>query len=319
MDSAYLAAVERGDTEAAQNAKTAAGEGNGKTRLMLKGIDRDYSYSALVSKPDMKVAVVDDTVSYQAGRDARKNVITSAISAAKNVGHTNENGNAVVHVDDTGTDVILSTKSLRHGLDRRFSINAPVTLKAGEILKNSVRVNELIPSKETIDASYVLIGAAKNEKNEPYIVQFVVNRASNEVTSVDVLYAVNAKTEPAGSLSPEITGVPATLTDSTISISSLLDYVNRYFPDILPEDVLRHYGHTERPAGKMGESALFQLKSVRELEQEVRELKKERTALLSRNKTLEARVEKWRKETRRSSPTVRADDVKKLAGTAGRM
>lgn len=59
----------------------------------------------------------------------------------------------------------------------------------------------------------------------------------------------------------------------------------------------------------------FQLKSARELEQEVRELKKERTALLSRNKTLEARVEKWRKETRRSSPTVRADDVKKMAGT----
>lgn len=59
----------------------------------------------------------------------------------------------------------------------------------------------------------------------------------------------------------------------------------------------------------------FQLKSVTELEQEVRELKKERTVLLSRNKTLEARVEKWRKETRRSSPTVRADDVKKLAGT----
>ena len=62
------------------------------------------------------------------------------------------------------------------------------------------------------------------------------------------------------------------------------------------------------------EGARFQLKSARELEQEVKELKKERTALLSRNKTLEARVEKWRKETRRSSPTVRADDVKKLAG-----
>lgn len=59
----------------------------------------------------------------------------------------------------------------------------------------------------------------------------------------------------------------------------------------------------------------FQLKSARELEQEVRELKKERTALLSRNKTLEARVEKWRKETRRSSPSVRADDVKKMAST----
>ena len=63
------------------------------------------------------------------------------------------------------------------------------------------------------------------------------------------------------------------------------------------------------------EGARFQLKSARELEQEVRELKKERTALLSRNKTLEARVEKWRKETRRSSPSVRADDVKKMAST----
>lgn len=102
-------------------------------------------------------------------------------------------------MDDTDTDVILSAKGLRHGLDRRFSTNAPVTLKAGEILKNAVRINELTPKKDTVDASYVLIGAAKNEKNEPYIVQFVVNRASNEVTSVDVLYSIGTKTEPAGS------------------------------------------------------------------------------------------------------------------------
>lgn len=107
------------------------------------------------------------------------------------------------------------------------------------------------------------MGAAKNKNNEPYIVQFVVNRASNEVTSVDVLYAINAKTEPAGSLSPEITGEPATLTDSSISISNLLDYVNRYFPDILPEDVLKHYGHDARPAGELGESALFQQRESR--------------------------------------------------------
>ena len=72
---------------------------------------------------------------------------------------------------------------------------------------------------------------------------------------MDVLYAINAKTEPAGSLSPEITGVPATLTDSSISIADLLTYVNRYFPDVLPESVLRHFGHSERPAGKLGEGA----------------------------------------------------------------
>ena len=31
------------------------------------------------------------------------------------------------------------------------------------------------------------------------------------------------------------------VTDSTISIAELLDYVNKYFPDILPESVLKHY------------------------------------------------------------------------------
>lgn len=227
---------------------------------------RDYSYAALTAKPNMPVTEVDDTMRYEANSISRKNIVARGIAAAKKVGGTNENGNAVIHVDDTDTDVILSAKGLRHGLDRRFSTNVPVTLKAGEILKNAVRINELTPKKDTVDASYVLIGAAKNAKNEPYIVQFVVNRASNEVTSVDVLYSIGTKTEPAGSLSPEVTGVPATLTGSTISISSLLDYVNRYFPDILPADVLRHYGYDARPAGELGESALFQQRGTSDRE-----------------------------------------------------
>ena len=93
------------------------------------------------------------------------------------------------------------------------------------------------------------------------MVSFAVNRASNEVMSVDVLYAVNAKTEPAGSLSPELSSQrDVSLTGSTVSISDLLDYVNRYYPDILPEDVLRHYGYTARPDGVIGESALYSLK-----------------------------------------------------------
>lgn len=48
-------------------------------------------------------------------------------------------------------------------------------------------------------------------------------------------------------------------TVSTISISDLLDLVNKYSPDILPEDVLRHYGHTARPEGELGKSALYSL------------------------------------------------------------
>ena len=57
----------------------------------------------------------------------------------------------------------------------------------------------------------------------------------------------------------------------------------------------------------------FQLKSATELEQEVRELKKERRALENRNKVLTERVAKWRGELRLTeTPSVRPDDVKKL-------
>lgn len=59
---------------------------------------------------------------------------------------------------------------------------------------------------------------------------------------------------------PDVTGTdaPAILTDSVISIRSLLNYVNRYFPDVLPESVLWHYNHDRRPEGKLGENALYQ-------------------------------------------------------------
>lgn len=44
----------------------------------------------------------------------------------------------------------------------------------------------------------------------------------------------------------------------------MLDSVNRNFPDVLPEDVLKHYGYSERPDGKLGESALYSSRKVDE-------------------------------------------------------
>ena len=58
---------------------------------------------------------------------------------------------------------------------------------------------------------------------------------------------------------PLSTGKPALGTDSTISIANLLDYVNQYFPDILPEEALKHYGYDSRPDGVLGEDALYKL------------------------------------------------------------
>ena len=220
--------------------------------------DVNYSYNELIKKPDMKITEIDDIIDYKANSIRRKNVIETSINNAKEIGRVNENGNVVIYVDDIKTDIIVSKSAIRHSLDRRLSINAPVVINVGNILKNSIRINELVPRNKYIENSYALIGIAKNNNNEPYVVSFVVNRHSNEIQSIDVLYAVNAKKEVAALDEPEFRPINGTaLTTSTISISNLLDYVNNYFPDILPESVLKHYGYSSRPEGNIGESALF--------------------------------------------------------------
>ena len=219
---------------------------------------RRFSYEWFTSKPDMAITEVE-RVGKVNTRELRSQIIEKAMENAKSVGTVNELGNPVVHVKDTGTDVVISKTGIRHSMDRRADVVGSVAVKIGDILSNAVLMNELNPRSENITDSYILIGAAKNKTNEPYIVSFVVNRYTSEVTDIDVLYAVNAKKEPAGSNSPSIT-VKNTgyFTGSTVTISNLLDFVNQYFPDTMPEDVLKHYGHDRRPDGTLGQDALYQ-------------------------------------------------------------
>lgn len=223
-----------------------------------KSFSGRYSYEELTSKPDMKLTLVGGTAP-----NNRADIIVAAKKNAVKVGKFNpKDGSVSVHVDDINADVILGTDGLKHGLRRKKGLqnnaNAIVTLKAGEILKNSIRVNELIPSKENASGSYVLIGAAQSSSGELYVARFVVNKFSNELTSMDVLYAVNAKKELAVLNAPRSTAKPLSVTSSYTSIAQLLDFVNKHFPDILPESVLRHYGYDARPDGELGEDALYQ-------------------------------------------------------------
>ena len=212
--------------------------------------DRDpYSYEALTSKPDMKITTLDGVIP-----NNRADVVLQAKKNAASIGKTNKDGSVSVYVKDVDVDVVLSKKGLLHGLDRRFQEIAPITVKAGEILQNSIKINELTPSKKEAEASYILIGVAQNSNGELCIVRSVVNKFSNELDTMDVLYAINAKKSTAV-LNAPLVSTPNYRT--TINIAQLLDFVNSHFPDILPEAVLRHYGYVARPEGKLGESALY--------------------------------------------------------------
>lgn len=262
--------------KAAQGNKNTAREGGGEKQYSFK--TGEYDYKTLTEKPDMALTEVDDTVQYNTDSKSKKNIVNEAKKNAAIIGRTNENGGVEVYVDDIGVNVVLSTDGLKHGLDRRTQLLAPVTVNAGQILKNAIRINELIPRKDTIDNTYALLGAAQGKSGDVYIVEFVVNRFDNTVASMDVLYSVNTKKESAALNAPRLTVNPLSVTDSKISIAQLLDIARDNFPDILPESVLRHYGFDRRPEGKLGESALYSLKrdsadlkSMREERKQVRE------------------------------------------------
>lgn len=199
-----------------------------------------YSYKNLVAKPEIKLTVINTQKQYFPSKGVRKSIVAEGITNAKKVGIINAQGNPVVYVKDNNMDVIVSKRGLEHGLDRRFKIVAPVVENIGSILQNAIEVNEMTPEMDIITDSYFLVSAAKNEMNELYIVGMVVNRASNKLESINVLYSVNTKTEPAGSLSPPPLEKSGMATGSSLSIEKLLEYVNKYYPDVLPEDVLRY-------------------------------------------------------------------------------
>ena len=215
---------------------------DGKAAYSINTADR-YSYDTLVVKPDMVITPVEDSSSTYS-RDA---VIADGLNNAIANGTARGDGSATVFVDDLGEDVIVGKRGLRHGLDRRIADNAPVTERIGEILKNSILVNEMDPKRANSDGAFILLGVAASPDNM-YYVKSIVNRNTGLLEAVDVLYSVNTKKEPAVSMTKVPNNNALPLTGSKISISDLLGAVKNSASDVLSDDVLNRLG-SARNAG----------------------------------------------------------------------
>lgn len=203
---------------------------------------KDFSYDELIKKPDMKVTELTGTVPrFSGGKVNRADLIELAHQNAIKAGRKNEQGNAVIRVADIDRDVIVSKAALRHGIDRRAERQAPALMNIGEILENSIKINELIPKKSNAVDSYILLGVAKDENDSYIFVNSIVNTFTGELEDFDVLYSIDAKKESAASVEARASDNALSLTDSTISISNLFDIVKDYFPNILPQSVLDRY------------------------------------------------------------------------------
>lgn len=201
----------------------------------------DISYDSLVSKPDMRLADISDTIK----TEDRKTIVEEGIKNVSNNGGITPDERTFAYVDDIGEAVFVSKASLRHGLDRRRDIQSPVIQRVGDILQNAILINKATPKTEAASDSFVLLGAGKTT-DSIYAASFIVNRFTNEVETINVLYSASVKKAEAAAPSARASGKPLSLTASKISIADLLSIVNEQFADVLPASVLEHFGTARR-------------------------------------------------------------------------
>ena len=325
----------------AQKAKTAAREGDGEGRYQLKSMSYEgkslyedskvYNYDFMVSQPDMAVYELPLLSAVKGESGISREVATSlGMKTAAEVGEKQADGTYSIVNRYTGRKIILGKGGLNHSLNaeggekssiNRLRTNSRLSAIGGYIVQNAIPVNGLKNKNRQANGTYAMACLA-NSDNRTVVALVTVEEHNSRVASidyVDVTHSISGRlsnNESSRSSTREkgygLSAAPTTAA-YTVSIADFLDIVNETYRSILSDDVLRHYGE-ERPAGGYySDRVLFQLKSATELEQEVRELKKERRALENRNKVLTERVAKWRGELRRTeTPSVRPGDVKKL-------
>lgn len=202
-----------------------------------------YSYEELIKKEPIHLIEVDTSANItrdEAVRMGMENV-------RKYADRTDRNDTPMMPVGDLNKYVTVGVKALHHGLDRRERINSAVTAKIGDILSNSILVNEANPKREKHSNTYILLGAARDADGRIIYVRSTINQSTMQLEDVTSLYAVNAKKEASRVITTNgrlTRGVPSGF---EISIVDFLDGVKDYFSDVLSADVIKKFGMERKP------------------------------------------------------------------------
>ncbi|MBQ3014351.1 MAG: hypothetical protein IJD75_04350, partial [Clostridia bacterium] len=233
-----------------------------------------YSYKALISKNDIPIVDIPEAVPKAENERAdRKAIVARGRSNARVQNNSkNTQTETYVYVKDIDIDVLVRRDGLEHGLARNDESTALATMKIGDLLKNSVAVNELNErksGKRSTDMSYVLLAVGRN-KNSSYLVRIVVDKTTNSVAEISTygLYAIKAKKEGALFMPKGNEAVSENRSypylRSTISIAELLDNVKNLSlaNEVFSEDVLNRLG-VGRSEGTLSKDVRYSLKNER--------------------------------------------------------
>ena len=231
-----------------------------------------YSYETLTKKSDLSVVTFPTELPMTEKGEVDKNAVVAQgrLNARKQKNPNNTETSTYVRVDDIGLDVLLSKNGMIHGIARSQE-TAFAVMRIGDVLRNSVAVNELNGSaSRKTEMSYVLLGACRDSENL-YVVRSVVSKLENDVTEIDVyqLSAVKGKkTEtPTSALGGTAVTEQSSLISSespAISIADFLEYV-KTIPlanEVFSEDVAEKVG-VERSKGSLSGDIRYALSETR--------------------------------------------------------
>lgn len=217
----------------------------------------NITYDYLIAKPDMNISMVKSNNSLM-DRNTALNL------ARNNIYSVSENGNSI-YVNDLSTEVVFGKNGITHGL-RRNKNNYIVSEKIGEILKNSIRINELKPREDTPNGSYITMGIATDEIGDLYPTIFIIKKnighEKDTVENIEVLsvYSSNSKKiELRAQGTPTSTKVYAGTTPSKISIKDLLDTVKGTYGNIFSENVANALGFKRQKTNEFGDFLKYSL------------------------------------------------------------
>lgn len=249
--------------------------------------DTDITYDSLVKKPDMRTVEIKeyDLSPYQ-GIKPRE----TAKKIRDFLKHKNGvEGTQILSVwnQDQKKNMEIGIEGLKHGLIKGNENNLIVSLYVDEYLKNAIKVNETVPDNTHNWSADIMLGYGRTSDNDIIPAYFVVKnnqRSRGEIVDFGSLYSVNGKKisedstlsrqglqAPTSDTAVEAVGGAnqgvQSLTSTTISISDLLDVVNKTYSDILPKSVADHYGNTRRES-KLGKSVRYSLKEYSDHQKE---------------------------------------------------
>jgi hypothetical protein len=192
----------------------------------------DYSYEALVSKPDMQITALDkvpeaESEKYKRNKDLFAKNMRSIVAKSDNKKNTSTS--TYLYCRDLGEDVLITKDSFKHGAARMDAAYIAVCKNISNILNNSVVVNELEKRDET-NGAYILLGLAEAEDSY-VVVRSVVHKKTWKLEDYNELYAIKKKSietkkEDVGFKPPNYTQKSGFGTSSTISIADFITLVN---------------------------------------------------------------------------------------------